>query len=160
METRFMVDMNVGRLARWLRLMGYDARLFDGQDDNQMIRMALAEGRVLLTKDTQIMKRWVVTSGRLKVLLIQGEDHREQLRQVASSLGLDYRYRPFSLCLECNRPLEPRGKEEVRGLVPAYVFRTQSEFTQCPACHRVYWRGTHWQSMSRELERFISGARA
>jgi len=160
MEITFMVDINVGRLARWLRLMGYDALLFDGQDDNQMIRMALAQGRVLVTKDTQIMKRWVVTSGRLKALLIQGEDHRGQLRQVVGSLHLDYRFRPFSLCLECNQPLEPISKEEVKGMVPAHVFQTKSKFTRCAVCQRIYWQGTHWQAMSQELDRLVAGARA
>ena len=154
MATTFMVDINVGRLARWLRLMGYDARLFDGPDDNRMIRAALDEGRVLLTRDTQILKRWVVTSGRLQVIFILSENPRDQLRQVITSLGLDPKSHPFSRCLECNHPLEARDRDQVRCLVPPYVLETQSGFTQCPACHRVYWRGTHWESMSRELEKF------
>jgi hypothetical protein len=99
METTFMVDINVGRLARWLRLMGYDARLFGGPDDNQMVRAALADGRVLLTRDTQIMKRWVVTSGRLQVIFILSEDPRDKLRQVISSLGLAPKFHPFGQCL-------------------------------------------------------------
>jgi len=68
---KFIVDHNVGKLAKWLRLMGYDALFFDGSDDSQLIRTALAEGRVILTRDTQIMKRGIVTSGRLKAILIE-----------------------------------------------------------------------------------------
>ncbi len=153
MEPRFIVDTNVGRLAKWLRLMGYDALFINPIDDKGLVDIALAEGRVLLTKDSQILKRRVATSGRLKALLIQGDEAEAQLRQVVETLKLDYQFSPFSRCLECNKPLMPRDREEVKNLVPPYVFRNQTHYMQCPSCHRIYWRGTHWQRMKRELER-------
>ncbi|HLE02408.1 MAG TPA: Mut7-C RNAse domain-containing protein [Dehalococcoidia bacterium] len=148
---KFLVDMNVGKLARLLRMMGYDALLFQGHDDGALVKRALAEGRVVLTKDGQVFQRRVVRLGRLKALRIEGEDPFLQLRQVVEAFRLKYDYRPFSLCLECNVPLEPRAKEEVRGLVPPFVYESQEEFHQCPACKRLYWRGTHWQHMGRVL---------
>ena len=151
---RFIVDNNVGKLAKWLRLMGYDTLRFDGSDDSRMIHIALHQGRVILTRDTEIMKRRVITTGRLKAILVTSEEPEQQIRQVIESLKFDCQFRPFTLCLECNQPLIERGKEEVKNQVPPYVFQTQSEFVQCPACHRIYWKGTHWESMTRRLEGF------
>jgi uncharacterized protein with PIN domain len=151
-ETKFIVDNNVGKLAKWLRIMGYDALLFSGEDDGKMIKIALAQNRVILTKDSQIMKRRLITSGRLKAALIEDDDVKVQLKQVVKALRLDYHFKPFSLCLECNQKLREKNKEEVRELVPPYVYKTQSLYMECPSCHRLYWRGTHWQAMTRELE--------
>jgi uncharacterized protein with PIN domain len=146
------VDINVGKLARWLRMLGYDTLLFDHGDDSRLIKIALTEGRVLLTKDTHIMERGVITSGRLRAILIAGDEPVQQVKQVIDALGLDGEARPFSLCMECNAPLEDRSKQAVADLVPPYVLRTQDEYVQCPACRRVYWKGTHWQAMMRRLE--------
>jgi hypothetical protein len=153
---KFIVDSNVGRLARWLRIAGFDTIFINDLDDNRLIRLALSEGRVLLTKDTQILKRRLVTSGRLKAILIEDDEVKAQLRQVVKALNLGDKIKPFTLCLECNQPLVPKEKEEIKGLVPPYVFQTQTQYMQCPVCQRVYWRGTHWQRMSRELERIVS----
>jgi uncharacterized protein with PIN domain len=135
-------------------MMGYDASLFDGGDDSRMVSTALKEGRVLLTRDTQIMKRRVVTTGRLKTILVSGDDPEEQMRQVIEALNLDSQFKPFTICLECNRPLEARTKEQVQDLVPPYVFRTQNQYMQCPVCHRIYWQGTHWDAMTKTVEKF------
>ena len=153
---KFIVDSNVGRLARWLRIAGFDTIFINDLDDNRLVRLALSEGRVLLTKDTQILKRRVAATGRLKVILIESEEVKAQLRQVVKTLNLGDRIKPFTLCLECNQPLVLREKEDVKELVPPYIFQTQTQYMQCPACQRVYWRGTHWQRMSRELEKIVS----
>jgi len=152
---KFIVDNNVGKLAKWLRVMGYDTLFFDGSDDSGMIAIALAEDRVILTRDTQIMKRRVVTSGQLKVMLIQSDKPELQMQQVIDTLNLDCQFKPFSICLECNQALVERSKQQVKDLVPPYVFKTQSQYMECPACHRIYWRGTHWQAMTKKLEKFI-----
>jgi len=134
--------------------MGYDTLFFEGDDDSMMVRTALVQGRVIVTRDTQIMRRRVVTSGRLRAILVRGDDPRLWLKQVTCDLHLNCQFRPFSLCLECNQPLLERSKEEVKDLVPAYVFRTQDRYMQCPACQRVYWKGTHWVKMVEWLEEF------
>jgi len=152
---KFIVDQNVGRLVKWLRIMGYDTIFFNGSNDSLMIATALAEGRVILTRDTQIMRRRVVTKGLLKAILIQSEYPQEQIRQVIETLNLDCLSRPFTLCLECNQPLVERSKEQVKDLVPPYVFKTQKQYMECPSCHRIYWRGTHWQAMTKRLEHFM-----
>ncbi len=152
---KFIVDNNVGKLAKWLRIMGYDTLFFNGSDDSSMVSTALNEGRVILTRDTQIMKRRVVTSGRLKAILIQSDESELQMRQVISDLNLDCQLRPFTVCLECNQPLLGRNKQQVEGRVPPYVFQTQSQYMECPICHRIYWRGTHWQAMTGKLNKLV-----
>jgi len=152
---KFIVDHNVGKLAKWLRLMGYDALFFDGSNDSQLIATALAEGRVILTRDTQIMKRGIVTSGRLKAILIEGDKPELQICQVIESLNLDCQFRPFTICLECNQALLERSKQQVKDRVPPYVFQTQNQYMECPNCHRIYWRGTHWQAMTKKLEKLM-----
>lgn len=154
--TRFIVDHNVGKLAKWLRMMGYDTLFFNGEDDSAMIATALAEDRVILTRDTHIMERRLVTTGRLKAILIAYETPESQIKQVIKTLNLDIHFKPFSLCLECNQSLVERGKEQARERVPPYVFKTQQQYMECPACRRIYWRGTHWQAMTQKLEGFMS----
>lgn len=153
---RFIVDANVGKLARWLRMLGYDTVFINDIDDGKLVSIALKERRVLLTKDTQIMLRRVVTSGRVKAVLIEEDDPKDQFRQLMRAVELDQELR-FSRCLECNQPLVPRSKGEVEGLVPPYVFKTQSQYQQCPTCQRIYWRATHWQHMSQVLETLMEG---
>jgi uncharacterized protein with PIN domain len=156
MEIKFIVDINAGKLVKWLRIMGYDALLFNDEDDGKMIKIALNENRVILTKDSQVMKRRLVTSGKLKAVLIEGDNPKTQLQQIASALNLDYQFKPFSVCLECNQDLIERHRDDVRSLVPPHVLKTQSHYMECPSCHRIYWRGTHWQAMSKELKEFTN----
>ncbi len=150
---KFVADHNVGKLAKWLRMMGYDTVFFNGSNDSEMVARALAEDRIILTRDTQIMKRGVITNGRIKALLINSDVSVSQIRQVMEILKLDYQYKPFTRCLECNQPLEERSKGQVENRVPPYVFKTQSQYMECPACHRLYWRGTHWEAMTGKLSR-------
>jgi hypothetical protein len=156
MELKFIADSNVGKLAKLLRIAGYDTLFFNGENDAHRIATALAESRVILTRDTQIMKRRLVTSGQLKALLIKSDEPERQMQQVINTLNLDCQFKPFTLCLECNQPLLERSKEQVKDLVPPYVFQTQNQFMQCPACHRIYWRGTHWQAMTQRLKKLIN----
>ncbi len=145
----------MGKLAKWLRMMGYDTLFFDGSNDSEMIARAYAEDRVILTRDTEIMKRRVVTSGRLNAVLIKSDQPQQQMRQVIDTMNLDCQFKSFSLCLECNQPLAPKSKEEIKDLVPPYVFQTQDQYMQCPTCHRIYWKGNHWEAMTRRLNRFM-----
>ena len=153
---KFMVDINVGNLAKWLRIMGFDALLSNYKDDNQMIITALSEDRILLTRDTQLMKRRIITSGYLKAILIHSDDPEQQMKQLISRIKFANNIKPFSICLECNQPLGGKDKEQIRDKVPHYVLETQSQFKQCPSCYRIYWRGTHWERMKNKLEDLIN----
>ena len=155
-DPKFIADFNVGRLAKWLRIAGYDTLFVTDMEDGELVRRAQRENRVILTRDSSIMRRRVVTSGHLKALLISSDDPRSQLRQVMEEYVLDDG-RGLSRCIECNVPLADVGKEGVRERVPPFVFQTQEEFMECPCCHKLYWRGTHWKNMRQELTRMRGG---
>jgi hypothetical protein len=152
MEFKFIADNNVGKLGRWLRLIGYDTLLFRQKHDSLMIRTALNEDRVILTRDSAFIRRRLVTSGKLRAILIRQDNSELQVQELVQALNLNYHFRPFSLCLECNQELISRDKDEVEKRVPSHVFETQTQYTECPACHRVYWRGTHWRAMVKKLQ--------
>jgi len=133
--------------------MGYDTLFFTGDDDWQMVITALNEGRIILTRDTQIMNRGVITGGRLKAVLIHSDKPEKQIKQVVDELKLDITQDLFSRCLECNQLLGKRTREQVKGRVPDHVFRTMDRYMECPACHRIFWKGTHWQAMNVTLEK-------
>lgn len=150
---KFIVDHNVGKLARWLRMMGYDSVFFTGEDDGLMVKQALAEDRILLTRDTGIMPRRLVVNGRVRAILLQSELPGDQMRQLMSTLDIKKDSHPFTLCLEDNHPLIPAAPQYVQDKVPPYVFKTQTQYMVCPECRRVYWRGTHWLAMLNRVEK-------
>jgi uncharacterized protein len=133
-------------------MMGFDSLFFTGDDDSAMVKQALVGDRILLTRDTGIMKRRVVSTGRLRTVLFQSEEPERQMRQLLSEFDLIGQARPFTLCLECNEPLVEKSGEEIRNRVPLYIYSSQSRYMACPECFRIYWQGTHWQAMKRKLE--------
>jgi uncharacterized protein with PIN domain len=155
-ETRFIIDNNVGRLAKWLRMMGYDAILFNEVDDGRMVKYALSQDRIIITRDSEFMKRRAVTTGRVKAILVAGDDPEAQMQKVMRALQLDSEYKPFSRCIECNTELLPRDRQQVAESVPPRVYDIQEQYMECPSCRRLFWRGTHWQAMNRKLHRFGS----
>ena len=134
-------------------MMGYDSLFFTGDDDSAMVKQALAEDRILLTRDTGIIKRRVVSTGQLRAILFHSDEPERQMRQLLAEFDLIGQACPFTLCLECNQPLVERSLDEVRDRVPPYVFSTQTQYMECPSCRRIYWRGTHWQAMKRKLQK-------
>ena len=155
-EPRFVVDVNVGRLAKWLRVMGYDALYIPDANDDELLRVAGEQDRAIITKDRYILERRLVTSGQVKAILVASDDFREQMHQLTRRLGLRF-HNVFSLCIECNERLHLISKPEVKGRVPPFVFSTQEQFYQCPRCRKLYWRGTHWRNMREELAGFTEG---
>ncbi len=154
---RFVVDINVGRLAKWLRVMGYDTLFPREGDDNDLVRIALREGRVLVTRDAGFALRRAVQNRQMRMVQVEADDLRSQLRQLVRDLklGLDG---GFSRCVLCNEPLHRLDKKDVAGRVPPYVFRNHCMFMECPGCRRLYWRGTHWSKMVSELEQVYQEA--
>jgi uncharacterized protein with PIN domain len=124
-----------------------------------MVKLALAQGRTVITRDTGFMQRRAVAGGRVKALLVSGDDPVAQMRTAISFLKIERDYRPFTRCLECNAELSSRDKSEVSGSVPERVYELQEQYMQCPACGRIYWRGTHWAAMNRKMDEFSAGSR-
>ncbi len=152
---KFIVDHNVGKLVKWLRMLGYDTEFFTGEDDWQMVITALRQDRIILTRDTGVMKMGVVDSGRVKAVLIESDNPEEQIQQLADNLELDFDSGLFTRCMECNTLLEERSIDEVKDRIPPYVLKTQDEYMECPLCRRIYWKGTHWQAMNEKLRKLV-----
>lgn len=143
---KFLADNMLGRLATWLRLLGYDTVYIPHADDHTLARLSRAEDRVLLTRDVELTNR-----RGLNFLLIESERAEDQVRQVFQTMHLTAR-EAFSRCAECNVQLQNVDKESVRVHVPPYVFQTQERYRRCPTCQRVYWRGTHWARMLAQIQ--------
>ncbi len=133
----------LGRLARWLRILGYDTLYNPRWPDDELARRARAQGRILLTRDHTLARR-----RGLHALLVQSELVERQLEQVSAALGLDGAS-SFSRCPVCNDLLVAVRRSEAWGYVPPYTFVTHDEFRLCPTCNRFYWRGTHYEHMQR-----------
>src|ERR1700675_717032 len=149
-KPRFLADCNVGRLARWLRALGYDASYHARIGDAELVREAAAESRVLLTRDRDLTRRRVNQTGVVRAILIRDDEVTRQLRQVFTELGLGLK-EALTRCIECNSELQARVPAMVAERVPPYVRRTQSRYSECPDCGRIYWAGTHWQRMREVL---------
>ncbi|MBI4790953.1 MAG: Mut7-C RNAse domain-containing protein [Chloroflexi bacterium] len=143
---KFIADNMLGRLATWLRLLGYDTLYMPRAEDAELARIARAEDRILLTRDVELTRR-----RGLRFVLIESEMIEGQLQQLARDLRLTAQL-AFSRCAVCNIVLEEAGGEQVRERVPPYVFQTQNQFRRCPRCGRVYWRGTHWARMVAQIQ--------
>ncbi len=152
---RFVLDTMLGKLARWLRAMGYDALYFKVAEDRYLLRLARAEARTLLTRDAKLA-RLAGPDG----LLIRATDIEPQIVEVLERLAfLPSGDGLLSRCLECNGLLEDRPKASVRGRVPEYVFSIQDRFVGCPDCARIYWQGSHADRILARLERVLGPGR-
>lgn len=143
---RFVVDAMLGRLARWLRVLGYDTLYSSDAKDAALARRAMAEDRILLTRDVELARRRGV-----RIILISDDRVESQLRELVRLIPLDAA-QAFSRCLDCNLPLTDLDHAHAHDLVPPYVYATQTRFRRCPQCGKVYWRGTHWAHMLATLE--------
>jgi hypothetical protein len=138
----FAADRMLGRLAKWLRVLGYDVIYGRHLSGHGLIRAARADGRLILTRDRSLARKQPPP-----FLFIESNDYIEQLRQVMGACQLRPGEGLFSRCLVCNSELQPRSKESVEKLVPPFVFATQERFSWCGRCQRLYWPATHQQKM-------------
>ena len=151
---KFAVDKMLGRLAKWLRIIGQDAAYGPHLSGYGLIHSARREGRLILTRDRTLVKK-----NPAAVLLIQSDRFREQLKQVIEAFQLDPLKNAFTRCAECNTPLQPIGKESVQEKIPPYVYSTQERFSSCERCRRIYWPATHQEKILEELKGLGFGTR-
>jgi uncharacterized protein with PIN domain len=149
---KFAADKMLGRLAKWLRIIGQDVIYGPHLSGAGLIRAARPESRLILTRDRALAAR-----SPLPCLFIRSDHFREQLTQVVESCRLDPLKEAFSRCVRCNAPLQSVGKESAQEKVPSYVYATQDRFSACPTCRRLYWPATHQERMLKELEDFARG---
>ncbi|NIO08270.1 MAG: hypothetical protein GTO40_09795 [Deltaproteobacteria bacterium] len=151
---KFAADRMLGRLAKWLRIIGQDVAYGNHLAGYGLIRAARQEGRLILTRDRGIRKK-----SPPDYLFIESTLFREQLKQVIDACGLDPLANAFTRCVECNHPLEAVPKDSVESRVPSYVFSTQESFSICRCCQRLYWPATHLEKMLEELKGLLDRPR-
>jgi uncharacterized protein with PIN domain len=149
---RFVADVHLGTLARFLRLLGFDTRYGNGLDDVELAAITSGEKRVLLTRDVGLLKRKAVVRGQW----LRSRDPEHQVMEIVDALQLKRAFRPFTRCMSCNGVLAPIARIDVAGLVPPHVYRRFRSFKQCRDCQRVYWRGTHFLRLRRLVTRLRS----
>lgn len=141
---KLLLTQELGRLAKWLRILGFDAEYSKESNPASLIIRALREERIILSRNHRLP-----AARGLKIIILKEEKIREQLREALKILGIEPSGQiMFKRCTICNVELEPIVKEKVKGKVPEYVFRTQESFFICPKCNRIYWHGTHWGNVN------------
>lgn len=151
-DVKFAADHMLGRLVKWLRIIGQDVIYGPHLTGHGLIRAARAENRLILTRDRGLKQKQPPA-----FLFIESDHYRDQLCQVVRACGLQLAGDLFTRCVECNTVLQPRPKETIQPLVPPYVFSSHERFFSCPTCRRIYWPATHHQRMLEELRNLDLG---
>jgi len=146
-ETRFILDTHLGKLARILRMLGFDSLYRKDLTPDEIISASLAEHRIILSKSRNLLKRKEVTHG----YCLNTSEPEKQARLVLKRFNLHENLQPFTRCMECNSPLEEISRERAIGRVPKDVLGGQQEFKWCPACLKAYWKGSHFHKMNEKI---------
>jgi hypothetical protein len=147
-EPRFVLDTHLGKLARHLRLAGFDCLYRNDYRDSELITAALAEHRIILTRDKGLLKQRLVTHG----YFVRAIESEKQLREVVTAFQLEATLKPFTRCRECNAELREVPKTQVLERLPQKVRAAYERFQLCPGCDRIYWEGTHYARLARMLD--------
>jgi uncharacterized protein with PIN domain len=153
-QPRFVLDVHLGRLATFLRLLGFDADYANSYDDVQLTDHAVGDGRILLTRDRGLLKRAAITRG----YCVRSTEAREQVLEILSRFDLVGMIRPFSRCMACNGVLQRSTKAEVARSLPPHIAESYEDFTHCAMCGRVYWQGSHYERLKQVVETIVRDA--
>jgi len=149
---KFVVDGMLGKLARWLRMLGYDTKYFNNMDDNEILKVASKEKRILLTRDYQFFRRAIIQG--VRAVFIDGETHAERLAELSKELNVKLEINiDESRCPKCNAKIRLIDKEKVKNRVPKSTYKTYDEFWICSKCGQVYWKGSHWKKINNTLSK-------
>jgi uncharacterized protein with PIN domain len=145
---RFLCDQNLGRLAKWLRILGFDTEYMARWDDTR-VKDALSSGRIVLTKK----QKAATVSG---MVIIRRDRLREQILELSALYDIGNAGSPFTRCSLCNTYLTAVSHDDVMGCVPEYVYATQDVFARCTTCRRIYWKGTHFKHAQELIESLLA----
>jgi len=149
---KFVVDCMLGKLAKWLKILGFDTVFFSKIEDDDLLEIATKEDRILLTRDTGLIEK----CKKDESLFIDSESWRMQVEQVLDHFDLWKDVKPNSRCIECNAVLKDLPRENAKNLVTPFVFENADTFALCPDCGRVFWRGTHLKDMETKINDFLN----
>ena len=153
-EPGFVVDTNLGKLARWMRLLGFDTRWRNDYADSEVVRLGVEEKRIILTRDRRLLFHKVILYG----FWIRTVNPEQQIREAMQRMGLAQHIRPFQRCLDCNGPIRPVAKSAVIAKLEPLTRRYYDEFFQCEHCKRIYWKGSHYLNLIQRLEQLKTHA--
>ncbi|HWR90077.1 MAG TPA: Mut7-C RNAse domain-containing protein [Dissulfurispiraceae bacterium] len=156
---RFVSDVMLGSLSKWLRILGFDTLYFRRADDHELIRIALREQRTLITRDSGLARRCSRT-GHPACISIISQRTSDQVREVLSAVSASLPPLPAGppRCVVCNGELSPAGRESVFGDVPEFVYRNRDSFFRCLSCGKVYWEGSHSRHIEETISRILGDA--
>ncbi len=141
---KFVADSMLGKLARWLRIAGYDVEYFKERDMDRLLRVSYEDKRTILTRDKKM-------GGLNSVFIIESEHFEDQLREFFKKYPVLPIEKSLSRCILCNKVLKEADPKDVKDLVPPHVYEVQNRFFYCPKCGRIYWAGSHYKRMKQKL---------
>ncbi len=150
LKPKFLLTENLNRLAKWLRMLGYDAAIYKSISFHNMIRLAKKERRIILTRSAKQAK----SNLKFSRILIKADKHLEQIKELKEIITFNEQY-TFSRCLLCNKRLYGISREKVKDLVPEFIYEDHTDFKVCRKCGNIYWKGTHYKSMLAELKKIL-----
>ena len=146
---KFVADVHLGKLAKTLRMLGFDTAYKNSFTTKELVAVAIKEGRILLSRNAAIGKK----NDYIKTFVVQSEEYFEQLKSVLQHFQLKNKWQPFSRCMVCNGKLRIVLKEMISELLAENTWKHFNEFWQCSECNRVYWKGSHYNRMFVLIER-------
>lgn len=150
-ESRFILDCHLGRLARYLRMLGFDCLFYGHCSDERLVEISVDQQRILLTRDLGLLKRKALTHA----YYVRATRPQNQIEEIVARLQLQNSFRPFSRCTFCNAPLVKVDKQAVWSKVPENSRRCFNDFAYCNDCGRVYWKGSHFERMQRLIRKLM-----
>lgn len=154
-DPKFVLDVHLGKLASYLRMLGFDALYRSCYTDPELVQISSAERRVLLTRDRGLLKHSAITHG----YWLRETDSRKQAAEVVQRFDLAHFIQPFTRCMACNGVIESVSRERVRERISPRTADSYDEFSRCQQCGRVYWKGTHYERMRHWIEELTSSSR-
>jgi len=142
----------LGKLARWLKILGFDVVYFPKIEDSELLALAQRQGRILLTRDNMLIRK----AKGMNCLFIESEKWKKQVEQVLREFDLWKKARPYSRCIECNVELRNLPRKKAANLVTPFVYEHATSFALCPRCGRLFWQGTHFKDMELRIEEILS----
>lgn len=147
-EIKFIVDVNLGKLVKYLRLLGFDTYYRNDLEDEEIVKIAKDEGRIILTKDLGVLKRSDVDRG----YYVRSQKPTEQVQEVIKRFDLGKTVKPFTLCMECNGNLEKVKKKDIENELLPGTKANFNEFYRCTDCGKIYWKGSHYEKMQKMID--------
>jgi uncharacterized protein with PIN domain len=149
---KFVADSMLGKLTRWLRMLGHNVLYAADLNDKTLIKIAATQKRILLTRDVELHQH--ATGQHVEVFLVQGESEIERLAALSKRFNLKLELDPnVSRCPKCNSKIKRSKKNEIADRIPAATRRFYEEFWECPKCRKIYWQGAHWKGIGETLEK-------